>query len=495
MAVTYELPGGSYLTFGNAYSYDPNDFYHASVSNADTLRGYIARKGVESGATSVVTLNNGNRIRFYNAANGNASVTFYLQDSSGQQVQLLSVTVTSSRNVIFCVSDDGVGYVPEGEMFLPVQYANGNLIGNTVSFPATVRVANAFDRRITLAEFFGDTPIKSPYTFDTSTTGGGDGEYDDTSDIISPPEGFPDFSLPSGGFLRVWQPTSAQLAQISTWLWSSSFVDNVIRLNSNPIESIFALIALPIDPLEAGTTTFHVGNVSADFEANYLKTLFTEMDCGTLHISKYWGSALDYSPYTQVQIVLPYVGAIPLDVDEVMDKDVSVRYRIQLSSGDFICLVIVDGNVLYSKTGNCAMSFPITQGDYQNITRNALNLAVSAATLVATKGMSAAVSASTALQSAINTTTAKPDISHTGNLSSASGWLGVQYPYLIIKRTRQSLPENYGTYEGLPSNITSILGDLSGYTVVESVHIDDIPLASDNEKEEIERLLKEGVIL
>lgn len=72
--------------------------------------------------------------------------------------------------------------------------------------------------------------------------------------------------------------------------------------------------------------------------------------------------------------------------------------------------------------------------------------------------------------------------------------MSVQSPYLIVERPRQSLAKGYNTFEGYPSNITSRLGDLSGYTAVESVHLEGIN-ATDSEISEIESLLKGGVIL
>ena len=72
--------------------------------------------------------------------------------------------------------------------------------------------------------------------------------------------------------------------------------------------------------------------------------------------------------------------------------------------------------------------------------------------------------------------------------------LGVQTPYLIIERPRQSMPEGMNKYCGFPSNIRYKLYDLEGFTQVEYIHIEDVP-ATGEELAEIERLLKEGVIL
>ena len=75
-----------------------------------------------------------------------------------------------------------------------------------------------------------------------------------------------------------------------------------------------------------------------------------------------------------------------------------------------------------------------------------------------------------------------------------AGFMGVQKPYITITRPNQSLPESYHKYEGFPSNMTCTLGDLSGFTKVESIKL-SIPNATALEKEAIVTLLQGGVYL
>ena len=67
-------------------------------------------------------------------------------------------------------------------------------------------------------------------------------------------------------------------------------------------------------------------------------------------------------------------------------------------------------------------------------------------------------------------------------------------PFLVLTQPQQHLDDHYKEYSGLPSYITYKLGACSGYTKVENV-IDNTVSATDEEKAEIERLLKEGVYL
>jgi hypothetical protein len=85
-------------------------------------------------------------------------------------------------------------------------------------------------------------------------------------------------------------------------------------------------------------------------------------------------------------------------------------------------------------------------------------------------------------------------VERTGAYTGPAAFMGCEYPYLILTQPIQVMPDNYARYEGFPCYQTYKLSRLSGYTKCESV-IDNTVSATDAEKDEIERLLKEGVIL
>ena len=75
------------------------------------------------------------------------------------------------------------------------------------------------------------------------------------------------------------------------------------------------------------------------------------------------------------------------------------------------------------------------------------------------------------------------------------GFLGVMYPYLIIERPVANIPFNYGRYNGYNSFIERKLSDVSGYTKVQSIHLDGIVGILDSEIQELEKILKDGIII
>lgn len=79
-------------------------------------------------------------------------------------------------------------------------------------------------------------------------------------------------------------------------------------------------------------------------------------------------------------------------------------------------------------------------------------------------------------------------------VSGENGYNSIQRPYILMTIPNLSLPDNYGHYYGYPCNMTLKLGELSGFTVVSDCHLDGFRCTK-SELDEIERLLKQGVVL
>ena len=72
---------------------------------------------------------------------------------------------------------------------------------------------------------------------------------------------------------------------------------------------------------------------------------------------------------------------------------------------------------------------------------------------------------------------------------------GVQRPYLILERPEQRTIQDFGGQIGNPADVTDYLGNFGGFVKVKAVHVENITGATEAEQTEIERLLKDGVII
>lgn len=365
---------------------------------------------------------------------------------------------------------------------------------------------NKFFENITTPDYAQKTDdIDNPYGEPgTSGPGGGDGGYGDPDEVD--PTAVPDLptaSAASTGFITIYNPTNAQLSSLGNYLWSSAFdLDTFKKMYADPMECIISLGIVPCLPNSGGTRNIYFGNIDTGINCTFLSTQYAKVDCGSVNITKYVGSFMDYSPYVKVNLFLPYIGFIHLGTDDIMGGSINVTYHVDVLSGDCIAFITHSSKgVLYSYTGNCLTNVPVTAANYASSLRNYYEAVMGIIPSTANGAMSggAAGAAGGAIAGALSAASnivlnTKPDFQRSGSLGGSSGIMGVQKPFIIIERPNISVPNKVQHYMGQTSNMTAGLGGLSGMTIVEAVHLEGIPCTT-SELAEIESILKTGVIL
>lgn len=341
--------------------------------------------------------------------------------------------------------------------------------------------------------FDTDDDGKPPYEKDTSGTGGGGGNYERGGDDIFKP------NLPIGqaihtGFIDMYNPSLSDLRALSSKLWTDAFFENILKLWNDPMEGIISLALFPVAPSTSSAQNCVIGNYNTEVPIPVVSSQYTSVNCGNLSVNEYWGSALDYEPYTKISIFLPFIGIVPLHTDDVMNKNISVFYNIDFLTGSAVCTIMCGLTTLYEFPCNISCNIPITGSNYSELYGNIINSIKNVAIGGALTGnVGGAVAGG--LTSATNVVTSKhSQVERGSNVTSMNGLLGHFKPFLIIHRPKQSLPSNFGHYKGFPSNITRLLSGVSGYTEIEYIHLDGLTGATDVEKDEIERLLQSGVV-
>lgn len=293
---------------------------------------------------------------------------------------------------------------------------------------------------------------------------------------------------------HVYHPTSSALSALGSWLWSSSIIDQVVRLFTNPMEAIIGVHAIYTPPIISSAVPIVVGNLTSNVDAPAVSRQYVSLDCGTVEVFEYFGNVFDYDPFTKISLYLPFIGIVPLRVADVMRGFVHIVYNIDVYTGACIAMVDVSrdgvGGVIYQFTGNCAVEYPVSGANYSRMLQAAMSAGVaSLASGMATGGnpFMGAIAAGTAF------TQGKMDFQRSGSFSGNPGAMGPKTPYLIITRPQTNMADQYQLYDGRGSNFTTKLKQCSGYTRCKEVHL-NVPGAYHDELLEIERLLKEGVI-
>ncbi len=333
----------------------------------------------------------------------------------------------------------------------------------------------------TLAETIGKpvTPVKKN---DDSQTGKGE---------------TPTTVIPTGtasALYKIYNPTQSQLDSFGSWLWSSDFVDQLLKLFNDPMQAIIGLHKVYCPVPVGGTINIKVGYLDSKVPSNYISNQYVTIDCGSVAIRESFENVFDYSPFTKIHIYLPFIGIEELNVGDVMRSTISVIYHCDVLTGACLAEINVSrdggGGTLYTFTGNCAVQYPISSGSYMGIVSSLASIAGGVVGTVASGGAIAPVTMG-AISSALN---AHTSVQHSGSFSGNAGAMGIKTPYLIITRPQTVLADSFPEINGYPVNHSITIGACSGYIEVENCHVYDIP-ATDNELSEIKTLLKNGVII
>lgn len=376
------------------------------------------------------------------------------------------------------------------------EYGYGLIQWGTDSYGNNHEFAQIFIANESQNEFFRavfeDAEPTDPYYEYTTQPGGSDADPPEPeTDPDFPPE--PTFSATDSGMITLFNPDLNELKQLASYMWSSNFdISQLFKIFGDPIDAILGLSITPVTVTHGSAAQFFVGNIATGVTMYKCAKQFESLDCGSLNVTKKYGSYLDYAPYTTAEIYLPFIGTLPIDINDIMGKTVRLLYRFDLISGACCAMIACGGKVLYTFVGQCSASIPITGHDWTNAVNGVLSIAASVASIAVTQGATAPTGIPAIASATINA--AKQNIQKSGSLGGAGGMLGPLMPCLIITRPHAAWPKNLKAYEGYPSFISERLGDIHGYTEVYKVHLEGIP-ATDVELMEIENILKGGVIL
>lgn len=319
-----------------------------------------------------------------------------------------------------------------------------------------------------------------------------------TTTITSPPitpnppdtgEGdSPTIVTPVGKASSLWSiynPTLEQVNQFGSWLWSSNFVEQLKKLFSDPMQAIIGLHKVYSPVQTSGQGTIKCGYLDSEVPSKLVSEQYITVDCGSVDLQEYFGNVFDYPPYTEVSIYLPFIGIRQLDPSDVMRSTISVKYHIDVLTGACLAEVNVQrdaaGGTLYTFSGDAAVRYPVSSGSYMGIVSGLIGVATS----VVSGNLLPALGGVTSLHT---------NVDRSGSFTGNAGAMGSKIPYLIISRPQTAMADQFETLSGYPSNTYTPLSACKGFTQVKYCHVENLN-ATDAEKQEIERLLKEGVIL
>ena len=339
----------------------------------------------------------------------------------------------------------------------------------------------------------------------------------------------------SPGFIQVYNPTPSEFIAFGRWLWVTYADATIDKIWNNPFDGVIGAHELYATPSKDGYSTIRSGFLDSGISSIIVRQRYTQINCGSIVIPEYWGNYLDYSPYSQAYIYLPFIGIMAVDVDDIVGHAVNVLYHVDSYTGSCIaqitCARTGYSNTLYQFSGDCSVEIPMAGGSQAaikaamigaNAYQNAANISAGMSLLggigsglasgigsalggnpiggiahgigQAIGGITSSVSqrAYGEAQHTAAMVSQKSTVQHSGSFGASHGAMGIKKPYIFIRRPIQKVVNNYNRLYGYPAHKMVVIGDCTGYLRCREANVQS-SLATEEEKSLIEQLLKSGV--
>lgn len=176
-----------------------------------------------------------------------------------------------------------------------------------------------------------------------------------------------------GSFCNLYNVTSDELTALS----KKRFVDvsgNTVDYGGN----IAGLYILPLtipDSYKGDTSTIILGNYDSTVKSTLFNTYRVELEGGTITIPAKYNNVYDYLN-TECILRLPFFDPINLDVDNVINQTITIKYTIDLYSGNCtvnIYSTFTDG-IIESQTNSIATQIPFIQKQTNSVVNQLSNV-------------------------------------------------------------------------------------------------------------------------
>lgn len=335
-------------------------------------------------------------------------------------------------------------------------------------------------------------------------------EYDDGTDDGTdtiPIPGQPTYGILSSHMVHAYVMSEGDMVSLAAQLWDTGpggFITAIGKFFNDPAQAIISTHIVPVSPAVSSLQVpLSIGNWSSTVAANYITNEYKLYDCGTLRLDGLWGSYLDYR--ASVDIYLPFIGVKTLAVEDVMNARLTLKYWINVITGTCEAYISVQktkrgdsrdilNSLVYQFSGNCITRVPVTGADYSAQVTGALNAIASVANGIA--GGSPSTIISGAFGAADSMLDMKPSYRINGTIAGDASLLTSFTPYLIVSYPNAVLPSSFERDEGRSAQLSRKISGLinTGFTQFEAVILNGIN-CTDAERDEIEQILKEGIIL
>lgn len=325
----------------------------------------------------------------------------------------------------------------------------------------------------------------------------------------------PTYGAVASGFVKLYKMTPSQLADLANFMWDASFIENLVRLFSDPRELIVGLSIFPISPINTTSATIRAGNMSTGVSGELLTEEYRTRYAGKVKVPKGKSNFMSFGPYRRIRIFVPYCGEHEIDPSAVYGKTLKLYYHISFFSGTCVAELKRDDESFMFFGGQIGFQVPISSVDYTRTISSILSAGASIGTAIMTGGGSLLFAGASeasedddkkknkdnsnygsSISKVVNSIARgfSPNVTYNSAGGSTTGFLGCQQPFLIFEESIPAFDGSQADFLGVVKKKVMSLDDCKGFTKVLDVHLEGIG-CTETEQNDIKRQLSSGVII
>lgn len=284
----------------------------------------------------------------------------------------------------------------------------------------------------------------------------------------------------------------AFISDMWDFTWAEIATNMMTGIYNNLIDNVQSIRVFPFTKNELGTIGSTTGIIcgwwvhsAENISVITNNTPPTPITVGSYDIKEVFGGWADYSPYTEIELYLPFAGTVSLDTNLFMKHSVKVQYAIDVLTGIITYLISCDNTCVMSKSAKCAADVPVSLSSgidvFSDITKN-VSGAVGNTLAGRPLGL---ISGSTqvASQQLIN------------QASESGKFYEPNKCFIRITRPAYTRSKKYDSVYGYPCYGSYKLSTLKGFTVVENYKSHYTKGIKKEEEDMIKSMMESGVYL
>lgn len=178
-----------------------------------------------------------------------------------------------------------------------------------------------------------------------------------------------------GGFCNLYKVTEKELSQLSKVRFQKDTTSGTVVDYGSSITQLYILpLNLPAEII-GDKSNIILGSFDSQVESTLLNNYTVDYDMGSITVPAKYNNAYDFIN-TTCTLRVPFFNAVALDPENVVGHTISIKFTLDLYSGNVTMNVVSDftGGIIYSATANIVTQIPFIQKQNNSVVNQLSNV-------------------------------------------------------------------------------------------------------------------------